>query len=213
MYPYLNLGCGKIHLPCEKPGHHALVEDTLYNYRPWVNVDHSTNVGADMNFDLFTYPWPLPSDSYDGALLAHIVEHIPHPIHTVNNELLLPHRANELRQLPDGFYAFFSELHRVLRRGAVAYVLCPYGLSVGAMQDPTHTRFIVANTFDYLYADPNAPFDKSYGSTWEAVNPCILYPTELGARLQGVMLNTEMIFNAYQDIYAQLRVVKNGEHG
>lgn len=208
-HPYLNLGCGKIHLPALRPAHHVLVDSTIYDYPYWLNIDHSTNVGADMNFDLFTYPWPLPSDSYDGALLAHIVEHIPHPIRAFDYNVSLPNRADELRQLPDGFYAFFSELHRVLRHGAVAHVLCPYGLSVGAMQDPTHTRFIVANTFSYLYADPNAPFDKSYGSTWEAVKPCILYPTELGARLQGVMLNTEMMFNTYQDIYAPLRVVKD----
>lgn len=83
--PFLNLGCGRTHLPGEHPAHHQLIPADIYTEREWVNVDRSPNVGADMMFDLFTYPWPLESDSYGGALLSHLCEHIPHEIKVIED--------------------------------------------------------------------------------------------------------------------------------
>lgn len=170
--PYLNLGCGLTHFPSERPYMHDLVSETVYHYPLWVNVDKVTSVNADLTFDLFAYPWPLEDNSFDGALLAHIVEHIPHEIKVHENRVLPAGvtqigdryfngngervslqtettRHDVLRGLQDGWYAFFSELYRVLRPGSLVYVIAPYGWSDGGITDPTHTRLLTVNTFHH----------------------------------------------------------------
>ena len=171
--PMLNLGCGKILLPCDRPDHHHLVDADIYDHPTWLNVDVSPNVGADEVVDVFRYPWPWPDDSFSGALLSHLAEHIPHHIFTTP---WIPHdieHAEYIQALPDGFYAFFAELRRVLEPDAIVHILSPYGLSLA---DPTHTRPIVPATFGYLSPDEDAPFAKDYGSHFEVDNnPVIQY--------------------------------------
>jgi hypothetical protein len=154
---YLNLGCGRTHLPSEKPVGHEAVDDAVYAYPLWVNVDKVEGVGADKVFDLFTYPWPLEDNSFDGALLAHILEHVPHEIRLSDERWLYPmdhgmgytRRAKELLSLQDGWYAFWSELYRVLTPGALVHVVSPYGFSDGGITDPSHTRYLTMNTFTH----------------------------------------------------------------
>ena len=154
--PFLNLGCGKTHFPSAKPDGHELVADALYSYPLWVNVDKVDGVGADKTFDLFTYPWPLEDNSFDGALLSHIVEHIPHEIKTSDIDPLtrlvhpaITQRVKQLAALQDGWYAFFSELYRVLTPGAIVHIVSPYGFSDGGITDPSHTRYLTMNTFTH----------------------------------------------------------------
>jgi hypothetical protein len=167
--PFLNLGCGTTHFPSEPPPGHEFIDPSIYAYPEWVNVDKVEGVGADKVFDLFTYPWPLEDNSFDGAVLGHIAEHIPHEIklntvdvlysfnnkeYTINNELTPEdkktiERASELAQLQDGWYAFFSELYRVMTPGAIAHIISPYAWSQGAVTDPTHTRLLTQHTFEH----------------------------------------------------------------
>lgn len=159
--PYLNLGCGRIILPGPRPAHHNLVNEALYDYPLWLNVDRNAQPGVDEVVDLFTYPWPWPDNSFDGALLTHLVEHIPHDIKLTDTPLdgnmLVRQRA--LAKAQDGWYAFFAELHRVLTPGARAHIVAPYGWSQGAITDPTHTRLITEHTFAHsMRPDPDAPF-------------------------------------------------------
>lgn len=60
----------------------------------------------------------------------------------------------------DLFFAFFDECWRILEKtsnpaqpAGVMTVLCPCARSNRAFQDPTHRRFIVAETFLYLNRD------------------------------------------------------------
>jgi hypothetical protein len=186
---YLNLGCGRIILPAERPAHHALVNPAIYQYPLWHNVDRNGEPGVDECFDLFTYPWPLESDAYDGALLSHLAEHIPHEIRidpgnlpigraehaaTMESEVrirldmsTLSTRAahmHRLAELQDGWYAFFAELYRVLTPGAIVHILSPYGWSQGGITDPTHTRLLTEHTFSHsMQPDPNSPFKYATG--------------------------------------------------
>ncbi len=181
--PYLNLGCGKTHLPAtEPPQGHGLVNPAIYSYPLWVNVDKVEGVGADLTFDLFRYPWPIKTSSFDGALCAHIVEHIPHEIkeavwedtktgikyippnaaglailgneepenlsHSLFSQRIKT-RAQELSQLQDGWYAFFSELYRVLTNGAHVHIISPWGFSDGGITDPSHTRYLTFASFTH----------------------------------------------------------------
>ena len=98
------------------------------------------NKKAQHVVDLQKYPWPFEDNSVLEAHASHYVEHIP----------MYP-----LRVLPDGteqdqFFAFFEECHRILVPDGWITVIVPNARSNGAFQDPTHRRFIVAESFLYL---------------------------------------------------------------
>ena len=84
----INLGCGKVILPCERPNQHGLIPDWLYTDPEiaWDNADWNGLEGVNKVVDLFDYPWResdgavLPDNTYDYAIASHIVEHIPHHI-------------------------------------------------------------------------------------------------------------------------------------
>jgi len=53
----------------------------------------------------------------------------------------------------DFFFAFFDECWRILKHDATMTVVIPNARCNRAFQDPTHRRFIVAETFGYLLRD------------------------------------------------------------
>ena len=178
----LNLGCGKIILNKEEG---------------WVNVDKLPLDGVDVRHDLFTFPWPFDNNYADYIMASHIVEHIPHEVmYRVSNAISGPIPANTSvservkhywdRVNIDGFFAFFREVHRILKPTGKITVLCPYGLSTGALQDPTHTRYLVPATFGYLTKDSGGDyFDYGIDFAFELVdegltifgNPWLEYST------------------------------------
>lgn len=184
--PYLNLGCGRVILPAEKPAHYGLLPDSLTMYPLWQNIDRNPAPGVDCVVDLFTYPWPLDDNSFDGALLSHLVEHIPHEIRMrrrpnqgvvgvpdvmaarpayLDQELAEIKAWERVSALQDGWFAFWAELYRVLTPGAMVHVLCPYATSHGFLGDPTHTRPITEQTFQHsMQPDPDAPFEYATGN-------------------------------------------------
>jgi hypothetical protein len=155
----LNLGCGK----------HPLAES-----EGWVNADRVPLPGVNHVMDLFRYPWGFPDDTFDEFLASHIIEHIPHepkmteleidqdgrPLENGRNHAILK-RWQELKDL-DGFFCFFSEIWRIGKNGAKVNIVCPYGYTMGAFQDPTHTRNIVPVTFAYLTAETRDSKDFDY---------------------------------------------------
>lgn len=179
--PYLNLGCGREILPRERRPEYALVPEAVFNYPLWHNVDRNATPGVDCVVDLFTYPWDLPSNSFDGALLSHLVEHIPHEIkiQTRVSDLATPElinddsgvalspyfrRGDQLACLQDGWFAFWAELYRVLTPGAQVYILSPYAKSDGFLSDPTHTRPITEQVLQHsMQPNPDAPFAYETG--------------------------------------------------
>lgn len=127
--------------------------------------------GVDKIIDLFTYPWDLPSDSFDGAIISHVCEHIPHePKFGLQRSEAWPDmkewlkRETDLQNTQDGWFTFFSELYRVLTNGAIVYILSPFAWSQGGITDPTHTRYLTPETFSHsMRPDQNAPFAYSTG--------------------------------------------------
>ena len=190
--PYLNLGCGRIVLPGTKPAHYGLIDDAVCAYPLWHNVDRNAEPGVDEVVDIFRYPFPWADNSFDGALCAHIVEHIPHEIRTTAVPLA-QHSHDEawalrskLEQLQDGWYAFFAELHRVLTPGSIIHVLSPYAWSAGAVTDPTHTRLITEHTFTHsMQPDERSPFKyETGGLNLEQVGETRYTPTGLFMHLR-----------------------------
>jgi hypothetical protein len=192
----INLGCGKIILPGPKPEHHRLIPDAVYaEETAWDNVDRNAGEGVNIVCDLFDYPWrqqlspiaqemlrlgydKLSDNTYDVAIASHIAEHIPH--HIVWEGQFVHHHP----EYQDGWFAFFSELWRVMKPGGVAYILAPYGFSLGGLSDPTHTRYLTPTTFNYFNAPTNgSPFEYRMGASWQ-MNPEVMYsPHEEGMKL------------------------------
>lgn len=206
--PYLNLGAGRIILPMlERPAHHALVDEAIYHYPLWVNADRNDAPGIDCVVDLFTYPWPFEDNSFDGALLAHIAEHIPH-------ETKVREGHWPLVTLQDGWYAFFAELYRVLTPGAIAHILSPYGWSAGAITDPTHTRMLTEHTFTHsMQPEPESSFKYETGGIhFEMVEAPRFNITEMFRHLLGQeamlehALRTQI--NVVYDFCVKLKAVK-----
>jgi SAM-dependent methyltransferase len=87
--------------------------------------------------DLMEFPWPAETASVDELRCSHYIEHIPMGCTSDGRDLLL---------------AFFDEAYRVLKPGGKMTVVWPALQSVRAFQDPTHRRFIPAETMLYLDA-------------------------------------------------------------
>ena len=196
---YANLGCGTVILPCEQPKHHGMLPAELYSHPHWHNIDRNDNDGVNVVADLFSYPWrqrlsrvrleTLPSDFYGGAILSHLVEHIPH---SIDNPAFA--------YAQDGWFAFFDELWRVLRHGAVAHILAPYALSSNAFIDPTHTRYLMPQTFSYFVAQPDAPYKYSFKARFAvSVSPA------MRTLADGADGNQ---FNQVSEFYVKLRAIK-----
>src|SRR5437588_706100 len=81
-----------------------------------IDIAHLPEV--DIVHDLERFPWPVESESVGEAFCSHYIEHTPN------------------------LMQFMNELYRVMKRGAVCTILAPYYTSIGAWQDPTHTRAI-----------------------------------------------------------------------
>lgn len=183
--PYLNLGSGRTKFPGTRLDHHQIAPEAIYSYPKWLNISRNASENPDCVMDLFAYPWALESNAYDGALIAHLAEHIDHTAHinySPSKEIRImsngdiqsldysmynfdwEQRAKELTLCQNGWYAFFSELHRVLTPGALVHIIAPYAWSQGAIHDPDHKRLLTPDSFTHsMKPDPNAPFEYATG--------------------------------------------------
>lgn len=220
--PFLNLGCGRVILPAPRPEHHSLIPDSVHSYALWHNVDRNQQSGVDEVADIFRYPFPWADNSFDGALLAHLCEHIPHEIRLTsehepfqNTEIVYPtERHRQLANMQDGWYAFFSELHRVLTPGSLIHILSPYAWCDSAITDPTHTRLLTPASFMHsMQPDPDAPFAYATGGLnlqmddMPAMNLTPAFQHLLGQpELLRQALSTQL--NVSYEFYVKLRVIK-----
>lgn len=130
---------------------------------------------AKHRLDLFKFPWPWATGSVDELHASHFVEHIPQR-QVSGDDLAEVYPNKEAAQggwftIANGapartsfigqnmFFAFFDEAYRILKPGGTFKVIVPALQSVRAFMDPTHTRFICAETFAYL----NAEWRKAQG--------------------------------------------------
>lgn len=128
---YIDIGCG-----ANKQG------------KDWFGIDYRDIPGSvDMVQDLESFPWKIPSDSFNTAVASHVVEHIQ-PTHGI-------------------FISFMNEVWRILKTGGDFLISAPYATSVGMFRDPTHVNFINEETFTYF--DPNDDMYK--GSLYRIYSP------------------------------------------
>lgn len=205
----LNLGCG------------------LAFKEGWVNVDKLQADGVDEIVDLFAFPWPWQTSSADEMYAGHLIEHIPHEARLAESGYQIHAPVcdhawiRKIMQL-DGFFAFFAEVWRVLKPGGTIKIVCPHGQSVYALQDPTHTRYIVPNTFHYLVGNPAAEakgktFDYQIPSRFSIEDFALVYTGAAAALMRmglpdlqnEVNTRTELFWNQVAEIHCVLKAIKD----
>jgi len=123
-------------------------------------IDISADSDADIVHNLLEFPWPIDTSSVSEVVCSHFVEHIPH---------YRPDWGDR-----DGWWVFFDELHRIMKKGGIVRILHPYVQSSRAFWDPTHVRFIHEATWYYL--DP----------VWREMQGLDHYPTKANFEVVNV---------------------------
>jgi hypothetical protein len=175
----------------------------------WLNCDRMALPGVDHRIDLFTFPWNFPDDSCDEFFISHLIEHIPHEARVADRQLTDAERLRWLRLKDlDAFFCFFAEIWRIGVNGAKLEIVCPYGQTNAAMQDPTHTRFIVPATFAYLTEEMHQNKDFNYHLHYLFTIDDLKFDMQEGmkeADFQGLLGH---VWNMTNTMYVKASVVK-----
>lgn len=97
----------------------------------YVNVDVMPSVDADMYYDLELLPLPWPDGEVDEILMNHFLEHL------------------ELND-PAIWFAWWRDIHRILKPGGQVVVIFPRWNSEDAYGDPGHMMVLTHQRFLYL---------------------------------------------------------------
>lgn len=114
---------------------------------------------AQHKVDLFKFPYPWADNSVDELYCSHFVEHLPARAVEQRDLNLNNDSVEESGNIytdfmdKDFLFAFFDECWRILKPNGSMTVVVPCARSNRGFQDPTHRRFIVAETFGYLAKD------------------------------------------------------------
>lgn len=104
--------------------------------------------GAQHVVDLLRFPWPFADNSVAELHCSHFIEHIPMEfVDAAGN--YVPCGTPGAKDL---LFKFFEECGRILVPMGWMDVITPCARNDRAFQDPTHRRFIVAQTFIYMNA-------------------------------------------------------------
>lgn len=135
--------------------------------------------GGDLKGDPRLPRLPLPTASVHTAVITHVLEYVD----------------------PADWWAWWNELHRVMRPFGIAFLSGPYGgdESQGWLSDPTHRVRVIEETFSWL--DPVTPIyavhdqlSRPRPRPWKvltmarvpAPNGCFSYNVQLQARRDAV---------------------------
>lgn len=153
----------------------------------------------DYLVDLFQYPWPFKDRSVTEVVSNHLIEHIPH------------YRPEY--EGVDGFWMFFNELHRIMRKGGKVTLTCPYAKGDRAFWDPSHTRYI--HEVNFYYLNPQWLLEQGLQHYPITANFEVVTIDGMGVPDDIINRNMEMqqqarsyYWNAVTDLQIQLKAVK-----
>lgn len=101
---------------------------------------------ASHKVNLFKFPFPWADSSVSEIWCSHFLEHVP--AREVEGRDLDGRSSDLLGQ--DMLCAFMDECWRVLKPNGKMTIIVPNGFSNGGLQDPTHRRYFVQETFAYF---------------------------------------------------------------
>jgi hypothetical protein len=142
----LDLACGKSHEA------HATKVDGCTLCSGFEGADIADLRGIKYpRTNLLRFPWPWQDDSVDELWCSHFLEHIPMGYWNpeAGTVTLIPEEPGS----QDLLFKFLDECWRILKHDGVFTAIVPAGTSTRALQDPTHRRFIVPDTFLYFNRD------------------------------------------------------------
>lgn len=154
----------------------------------WVNVDRVPLPGVDLVAELdhpekVSLPWP--DGSVDEFAIVHTLEHLQHPLPLV------------------------EELWRLAVPGAPLTIVCPYGSSDDADEDPTHVRRIFLNSFMYFGQPAYFRADYGYRGDWEIDHLLLDLPAHYAQVPDDEVMRDVLLFrNVVTQITGVLRAVK-----
>lgn len=160
--------------------------------------------GAPIVHDLSIYPWPFADNSVAEINCSHYVEHIQMEfVDEIGNPVV--------KGGQDSYLKFFDEVWRILVPDGWATITVPNARSNRAFQDPTHRRFIVAESFLYLSNDWRKLNKLDHYNTKcnFGINVVPIIPIEhnaLSPEVQTRKFNGE--WNSILDWQAQLKTIK-----
>lgn len=154
---------------------------------------------AALRVDLMQFPW---TEIADGSAIeincSHFIEHIP-----------MREVAAHGFEAQDSLLAFFDECYRVLEVGGTLSLCWPALKTVRAFQDPTHRRFIPAETLQYLDKNWRQMCGLSHYNVqcdFEIVNMTHTMPLEMQSRHPEAM--ARMVRGEWDAIYDFVAVLK-----
>ena len=163
--------------------------------------------GVKHKINLLRFPWPFETSSVDELHCSHFIEHIPMEFVDESGNYV-PCGTPGAKDL---FFKFFDECWRILKPEAWMTVVTPCARNNRAFQDPTHRRFIVAESFLYLFRQwrENNKLDH-YNVACDFAGDVV--PTvfaEMNARAPEVQQQKFMeAWNVIIDWHAKLKAVK-----
>ena len=162
----LNLGCGANKIP------------------GFLGLDSSTDVGADIVFDLDSIKLgakiPLNDNCVELVFASHLVEHL------------------------EVFFELFTELYRILTADGVVVIRGPHGASDDAWIDPTHRRPIFPQTLTYLQQPKYHSFDYGFQADFQQTE-CLLIVPDAATR---TVADQRFDRNFCREFVTVMRVVK-----
>ena len=221
----LNLGCGRAQFPTQKDNQYTahlqyLPFTALDPDERWINIDRVGIDGVDEVVDLFTYPWirskngnPWNNSVCDEMWASHMVEHIPHDARFAQVATTMHRSQGSL----DGWYAWFYEAWRILKPGGLLHIVAPMAFSTGAMMDPSHTRYILPQSFGYMVPNPDAPFDYQIAARFEQFDQITVRASQHWASVakennmtqQQIEWAGHVNNNVFDELYICLRAIKD----
>jgi hypothetical protein len=154
----------------------------------FTGVDKFKVEGVDIVHDLEVFPWPFKDHSVEEVHVSHYAEH-----------------TKDLN-------AFMDEIWRICEAGAKVTIVGPYYTSIGAWQDPTHTRALSEATWGYFSKAwrEAVKMDHYLSKTDFEVTNLILYFNEPWNQKseEAKQFAIKHYFNVVSDMLVELKVRK-----
>jgi SAM-dependent methyltransferase len=101
----------------------------------WLNVDNFDACAPDVRQDIESFPWCLPTGSFDHILMKHVLEHVGQDFQT--------------------FKRVMQELYRIAAPGGRIEIHVPHVRHDTFWSDPTHVRSFTPLTFQMMSKKKN----------------------------------------------------------